>query len=146
MMTMYCWTAVEEEAMELKQLFNLIAVVAALCLLSSNHYAQNHPQPPDCNTLVPAKIVTKVRARYTEEARAKNHQGTVFLSVELKSDATIGEIRVVKGLKYGLNDCSIEAARKVTFEPATCDGQPITTQRNFEYVFNVYKKRRWIFF
>lgn len=56
----------------------------------------------------------------------------------IKDDGTITNIRVVAGLRGGLTERSIEAARKIKFIPATKDGKPVSMWMQLEYNYNLY--------
>lgn len=59
---------------------------------------------------------------YSERARQHHVTGTVKLRVECRADGTIGDVTVVEGLGYGLDERAIDAARRMIFLPATRDG------------------------
>jgi hypothetical protein len=66
------------------------------------------PTPPpaiqgDSFSLRP-KITYREKAKYTEEARDNMTHGMVALNVVFRSDGSISDIRVVKGLPYGLTE------------------------------------------
>jgi TonB family protein len=82
-------------------------------------------------------IQYKEQADYTQEAREKNIQGVVVLSVVFGSDGTIKAVRVERGLPYGLTEKAIEAARAIRFEPAMMDGNPVSVRGNLEFSFNL---------
>ena len=84
------------------------------------------------------KITYREKAKYTEEARDNYTHGTVVLNVVFRSNGSISDIRVVKGLPYGLTEKSIEAAVKIRFEPAVKDGQPVNVRMNLEFSFQLY--------
>lgn len=83
-------------------------------------------------------ITYKEKAKYTEIARINRVQGTVVLNVVFSVDGEIKNIRVVRGLEDGLLRQAIIAATKIRFQPATRDGQPVSTRGNLEYSFNLY--------
>lgn len=100
------------------------------------------PTPPsavqgDSFSLKP-KITYREKAKYTEEARDNVTHGTVALSVVFHSNGSISDIKVVTGLPYGLIQSAIEAARKVRFEPAIKDGQPVSVRGILEFTFHLY--------
>jgi TonB family protein len=82
-------------------------------------------------------ITYKELADYTPEAREKQVEGTVVLSVLFGSNGKIGAIRVVSGLPYGLTEKAIEAARRIRFEPAMKDGKPVSVRGNLEFGFGL---------
>ncbi|HKX28828.1 MAG TPA: TonB family protein [Blastocatellia bacterium] len=83
-------------------------------------------------------ILYKEKAKYTEEARQNKIQGTVTLNVVFNADGTISQFRVVRGLPDGLTEKAIEAARKIRFQPAVKNGQPVSVRGNLEFTFNLY--------
>lgn len=84
------------------------------------------------------KIVSKSHANYTDYARFFNIQGTVQLSVIFLSTGEIGAVEAVKKLPFGLTANSIEAARKMRFEPMRKDGTAINASKLVEYTFTIY--------
>src|SRR5262245_52248346 len=84
------------------------------------------------------KIIYREKAKYTEEARDNITHGTVVLSVVFCSNGSISDIRVIRGLPYGLTEKAIEAAVKIRFEPAMKDGQPVNVRMNLEFKFQMY--------
>jgi len=100
------------------------------------------PMPQSAVELVTSslrpKITYREKAKYTEEARDNVTHGTVALSVVFRSNGSISDIKVVIGLPYGLIQSAIEAARKVRFEPAIKDGQPVSVRGILEFTFHLY--------
>ncbi|MFN0108686.1 MAG: TonB family protein [Blastocatellia bacterium] len=83
------------------------------------------------------KIIYRERAKYTEEARDQKIEGAVVLSVEFGADGVMRDIKVKKGLPYGLTESAIEAAKAIRFEPAIKDGQPVSVRGNIELGFSL---------
>lgn len=72
------------------------------------------------------QILNKPRPDWTEEARRNRIQGRVVLSATFGADGIVRDIRVVRGLGYGLDEKAIEAAKKIQFIPARdARGRPI---------------------
>ncbi|MCS7157059.1 MAG: energy transducer TonB [Blastocatellia bacterium] len=63
-------------------------------------------------------ITFKPRPEWTEEARRNRIQGVVILSATFGADGRIKQVRVIRGLGYGLDEKAIEAATKIQFVPA----------------------------
>lgn len=59
---------------------------------------------------------------YPREARGHNVRGRIDLQVQSLADGTVGEVRVVNGLGYGLDEAGIKAVREMIFLPAVKDG------------------------
>jgi periplasmic protein TonB len=55
---------------------------------------------------------------YTDEARKVKMQGTVTLRVLVGADGRAGQIRVARGIGYGLDDRAIQTVRGWAFTPA----------------------------
>ena len=87
----------------------------------------------------PVKLIYKPNAVWTDSAlRAANLQGTVILRIQFLSNCKIGQIQLVKGLPYGLSESSIDAARKIIFQPALKNGKPVTVTKPIEYPFTIH--------
>ena len=85
-----------------------------------------------------AVIISKPDPGYTEEARKNNVTGNVRLRAVLAADGQVKHILVVKGLRDGLTERSIRAARAIKFKPATFNGTPVSQYITLEYNFNIY--------
>ncbi len=90
------------------------------------------------STSLRPKILFKERAKYTEEARANQIQGSVLLSVVYAADGRISSVRVTRGLPYGLTATALAAAEKIRFEPAQKDGQAVSVRGSVEFNFSLY--------
>jgi TonB family protein len=83
-------------------------------------------------------ILYKERASYTEDARQQRIQGTVVLSVIFSADGQLRDIRTVRGLPHGLTESAIAAARRIRFNPAVRNGQPVSVRSVLEFNFTLY--------
>jgi periplasmic protein TonB len=75
---------------------------------------------------------------YTEEARRAKIQGTCILWLIVDAEGHPRDIRVVRGLGYGLDQKALETVRQWRFEPARKDGQPVNVQVSVEVGFRLY--------
>ncbi len=82
-------------------------------------------------------IISKEKARYTEQARTNRVQGTVLVSAIFNANGQITGVRVVRGLPDGLNEEAIKAAQKIRFSPAMKNGQPVSVRMSMEFSFNL---------
>lgn len=87
--------------------------------------------------ITPPRLLRKVEPRYTKEARKAEIEGIVHLSIEVWEDGLAHNIRVLKGLGYGLDEKAIEAVGKWKFKPATKDGSPVRIQAETETKFKL---------
>lgn len=82
-------------------------------------------------------ITRRPEARYTDAARQAGISGLVVLRAVFTSDSRIENILVLRSLGYGLTESATEALRRIRFEPATKDGQPVSTFVTVVYEFQL---------
>lgn len=87
-------------------------------------------------SIVYPKILYKVKASYTEEARKNKVLGSVVLNVVFRSDGTLGRIRLLSGLGNGLDEEAIRAVKLIRFLPATRNGLPVDIAGNVTFDFD----------
>jgi TonB family protein len=75
---------------------------------------------------------------YTEEARRAKTQGTCILWLVVDSTGKPRDIKVVRGLGYGLDGKALEAVRQWRFQPSLKDGKPVDVQISVEVAFHLY--------
>ncbi len=75
---------------------------------------------------------------YTEEARNAKTQGTCILWLIVDDQGNPRDIRVVRGLGFGLDAKAVEAVRQWRFHPAMKDGHPVNVQISVEVGFRLY--------
>jgi TonB family protein len=83
-------------------------------------------------------ILYREVAKYTEIARTNRVQGTVVLQVVFAANGEIQDIRIIRALPDGLTHKAIEAARKIRFNPATRNGEPVSVRGLLEFTWNLY--------
>lgn len=83
-------------------------------------------------------ILYKERAKYTEDARQNQIQGTVVLSVIFGADGRIQDVRAIRSLPNGLTEEAISVAQRIRFNPATRGGKPVSVRSTIEYNFTLY--------
>ena len=85
-----------------------------------------------------AIITGKPEPLYTEEARKNQVTGTVRLRLVLGASGSVSNISPVSRLPDGLTEKAIEAARRISFQPAEKDGRKVSQWIVIEYNFNIY--------
>jgi TonB family protein len=88
-----------------------------LNLLAEGKEKSYQPPIPDRG----ATLLHQVPFQSTEESRKRNVSGSLALVVELRPDGTVGEVKIVQGLGYGLDENATKAARQMIFLPAVKD-------------------------
>lgn len=73
----------------------------------------------------PPRLLREVRADYTDEARRGNIEGEVELEIVVRRDGTVGEVKIIRGLRGGLNDRAVQAVRQWRFAPGRMKGVPV---------------------
>lgn len=73
----------------------------------------------------PPALLREVRPDYTEEARRQGVQGDVLLEIVVRSDGSVGEVRVLQGLGHGLDQRAVAAVRQWRFSPARLHATPV---------------------
>jgi len=84
------------------------------------------------------RILAKPEATYTDEASRHHITGTVLLEVMFAETGQINNIRVVRGLPYGLTERAIAAARQIRFEPAQLEGKKVDYPVRIVYTFELH--------
>jgi len=75
--------------------------------------------------ITPPRLLREVKPDYTEDARQHGVKGEVLLEIVVRLDGSVGDVRLVDGLGYGLNDRAIAAVRQWRFAPAQRRGVPV---------------------
>jgi TonB family protein len=88
--------------------------------------------------VTPPHAIFMPNPEYTEEARKKKINGTVIVSMTVTVDGTTRDIKVVKGVGYGLDEKAVAAVSRWKFSPALKDGQPIEKEITAEVAFHLY--------
>jgi len=70
----------------------------------------------------PPRLLREVKADYTEDARRRGISGDVVLEIVVRSDGSVGDVKVLQGLAGGLNDRAAQAVRQWRFSPAHRQG------------------------
>lgn len=74
---------------------------------------------------------------YTSKAREKKVEGKVVLSGLFGRDGKLKDLTIEQKLGYGLDENALDAARKLTFEPAKVENQPIDVRAHITYYFTL---------
>ena len=75
--------------------------------------------------ITPPSLLREVKPDYTEDARRRGISGDVELEIVVRSDGTVGDVRLQRGLGAGLDQRAIDAVRQWRFSPARRQGVPV---------------------
>lgn len=85
----------------------------------------------------PAEILVFGRQPIRPDIAQKNHiTGTVVLSVEFRADGSVGDVQIVKGLGFGMDESLIQATRQYVFLPAVKDRAFVAERGNVKFEFS----------
>jgi protein TonB len=73
----------------------------------------------------PPRVLREVKADYTEDARRRGMSGDVVLEIVVRTDGSVGDVKVLQGLGGGLSDRAVQAVRQWRFAPARRQGAPV---------------------
>jgi TonB family protein len=88
-------------------------------------------------TDVAPRPISLPHPRYPAKALEYLKSGSVRLTFVVAVDGTTQDIRVVRGLGYGMDEAAIEAVRQCRFRPALRDGQPVPVMTTIEVQFGL---------
>lgn len=69
--------------------------------------------------------ISQVPPQYPMMARSARVEGEVKLEAVIRRDGTVGDIRVVQGLRMGCTEAAIEALKRWRFRPGERNGVPV---------------------
>jgi TonB family protein len=111
-----------------------VALVLPIAVTRQRVYAQGKVYKISNGVSQPT-VIYKQEPQYTEEAKDEKIEGTVILEVEISTTGHPENVRVRRGLGYGLDQNAITAIENWVFKPGMKDGQPVavyaTIQMNF---------------
>ena len=85
----------------------------------------------------PPRLLREVKAQYTEDARKKGITGAVMLEIVITSTGSVGDVKVLRGLGFGLDDRAVAAVRNWRFAPARRLGTPVDVIVEVEVEFSL---------
>jgi TonB family protein len=83
------------------------------------------------------KISALFMPPYTPKARQKRVEGKVILSALFTRDGHLKDLTLENKIGYGLDENALNAAKLITFEPATLDGQAVDVRAQITYFFTL---------
>lgn len=84
------------------------------------------------------KITFKPKPKYTDDARANREQGDIRLAIFFGADGKTKYIIPLKGLRYGLTEEVMKAAKGIAYEPEQIDGKPVSVVKVVVFNYTIY--------
>jgi len=120
-----------------------VIMIAAVSCLVSGPVAASAPQVAESRVYKPGDgvsapvVIKKVKPQYTADAMRAKIEGVVTLECVVKTDGTIGDVKVTTSLDAGLDQEAIKAVKQWRFEPGTKDGKPVPVLITLEMTFTL---------
>lgn len=73
----------------------------------------------------PPSLLREVKPDYTDDGRRRGIEGEVELEIVVRSDGSVGDVTLRRGLGAGLDQRAVDAVRQWRFSPATRQGVPV---------------------
>ncbi len=83
-------------------------------------------------------LVSQVNPQFSAEAKKAKMGGTVLVNVVVDTDGNPEHVRIVRGVRYGLDEKAVEAVKQYRFKPSMLDGKPVPVQINIEVNFKYF--------
>jgi TonB family protein len=87
------------------------------------------------NQLVGPRMLQFYLPEYTEKALEKVVTGELIVSAVFRRDGKVREVKVEKGLGFGLDERAIEAVKRVSFEPARQGERSLDVRAEIVFIF-----------
>ncbi|HVR44418.1 MAG TPA: energy transducer TonB [Thermoanaerobaculia bacterium] len=88
-------------------------------------------------SVTPPRVLVRVDPIYPAEAKLARVSGLVILEAIINEAGAVENVRVLKGLPFGLDQAALEAVRQWTFSPGTADGKPVSVVFNLTVNFRL---------
>jgi len=82
-------------------------------------------------------LIKEVKPQYTDDAKARGVQGSVWVTAIVKADGGVGDVKVTKSLDPGLDEQAVIATRQWRFRPGTKDEKPVDVEVEIELTFTL---------
>jgi hypothetical protein len=73
--------------------------------------------------------------KYSDKALEAKVTGELLISALFRRDGKVKEVKVLRGLGYGLDERTTEALKQTVFEPAKFQGNPVDLRLELGYLF-----------
>jgi TonB family protein len=116
-----------------------VLAFALVCALGRAAYAQQTgtAEPPPV-TIIKPSVRHDPGALYPRKAidDGVRERMEVVLALDIDQTGKVTNVRVETGAGHGFDEAALEAARGLTFDPATRDGKPVASKMLHRYLFD----------
>lgn len=102
-----------------------------------NPYDEEDDGTPRTPVLSPPRLLQPVAPEYPEKALSQGLTGRVELELVIDEQGQVAQATVVVPVGHGFDEAALAAARKLRFQPATRDGDPIRARVRYPFVFEL---------
>lgn len=81
------------------------------------------------------EVISDFKPEYPPEARKAGIEGTVIIQITVDHEGRVTNLKLVRGLGYGLDEAALQSLRKFRFKPAVKGGEPVSTTINYNFNF-----------
>ena len=85
----------------------------------------------------PPELLEHEAPSYTDEGIKRRVQGVVIIHGVIEVDGRVNQIKLLRGLGYGLDERAIERAKQWSFKPARLNNEPIRHGTTIEVLFKL---------
>ena len=93
------------------------------------------------STVTGPRLLRRIDASYSKEARSAGLEGSVVLGIEVWEDGRAHNIRVLRSVGMGLDEKAIEAVSQWEFSPGRVNGQPVSFRVQAQFDFRLLGKQ-----
>lgn len=117
-----------------------LALAFSFCLLETAE-AQSPPadeENAEEETLVPPELVQDAQPAYPKRAREEGIGARVTVTVDIDEEGLVTAVSILEGAEadgYGFDEAALEAAKRLVFEPARVDDDPVPVQITYRFRF-----------
>lgn len=113
----------------------VIGILAASVLVPTSRAFAQDPPPAAPSGLVPPELIEGATPEYPESKKAAAEAATVSLSLTIGRDGAVEAATVTTSAGPEFDESALAAAKKLSFKPATRDGEPIAARIPYRFDF-----------
>ena len=90
----------------------------------------------------PPVLIHSVAPQFSQESKTAKISGNVLVNLVVDQSGIPTNVRIVRGIGYGLDEKAVEAVSKYRFKPAMEHGQPVPVEINIQVNFQIFSPMR----